>query len=218
MPNREGHRRFGNVRKRAVRPVPDPLSGTGRADANGAGYLRAQVRRDRALVLIEAQIGRASGPTPNAGKVKLGDYAVGVDHRAARAAPAHGGPVPVAAPQAHRRLPWRRTGRQAVDPRMIREWRATLLPTACPSRWRPRRTGCSARSSRRRSRRTSFSPAIRAGSAAPGRGRGRTAGADRGPGLRAGRAGRPPTGRQHPQDPGWLPAPVRPSRRDADLA
>ena len=40
---------------------------------------------------------------------------------------------------------------------------------------------------------------------------------DGGPGLRAGRAGRASTGRQHPQDPGRLPAPLLPPWRDAHV-
>ena len=98
MANREGHRRFGNVRRREsgryqIRyPGPD-----GRMRTGPETYERKS-DADRALVMIEAQIRSGEWTDPERGKVKLGDYAIRLDHRTARAAPSHDGPVPVAAP------------------------------------------------------------------------------------------------------------------------
>ena len=39
MANKDGHRRFGNVRKLPIGPVPDSVSRAGRANADGAGDL-----------------------------------------------------------------------------------------------------------------------------------------------------------------------------------
>ena len=97
MPNREGHRRFGNVRRREsgryqIRyPGPD-----GRMRTGPETYERKS-DADRALVMIEAQIRSGEWTDPERGKVKLGDYASAWITRAAGAAPAHGGPLPVAA-------------------------------------------------------------------------------------------------------------------------
>ena len=69
MANRDGHRRFGNVRRREsgryqIRyPGPD-----GRMRTGPETYERKS-DADRALVMIEAQIDRASGPTPNAARL-----------------------------------------------------------------------------------------------------------------------------------------------------
>ena len=101
MANRDGHRRFGNVRRREsgryqIRyPGPD-----GRMRTGPETYERKS-DADRALVMIEAQIRSGKWTDPERGKVKLGDYGSEVDHRTARAAPPHDGSVPVAAPQAH---------------------------------------------------------------------------------------------------------------------
>ena len=75
MANREGHRRFGNVRKREsgryqIRyPGPD-----GRMRTGPETYERKS-DADRALVLIEAQMASGEWTDPERGKVKLGDYA-----------------------------------------------------------------------------------------------------------------------------------------------
>ncbi len=75
MANAEGHRRFGNVRKREsgryqIRyPGPD-----GRMRTGPETYARKS-DADRALVLIEAQMASGEWTDPERGKVKLGDYA-----------------------------------------------------------------------------------------------------------------------------------------------
>ena len=74
MPNREGHRRFGNVRRREsgryqIRyPGPD-----GRMRTGPETYERKS-DADRALVMVEAQIRSGDWTDPERGKVKLGDY------------------------------------------------------------------------------------------------------------------------------------------------
>ena len=66
MANRDGHRRFGNVRMREsgrfqIRyPGPDGRMRTGPETYERKGDA------ERALVLIEAQIARVSGPIPSA--------------------------------------------------------------------------------------------------------------------------------------------------------
>jgi integrase len=75
MANRDGHRRFGNVRKREsgryqIRyPGPDGRMRTGTETYQRRGDA------DRALVLIEAQIHAGEWTDPERGKIKLGDYA-----------------------------------------------------------------------------------------------------------------------------------------------
>ena len=75
MANRDGHRRFGNVRKREsgryqIRyPGPDGRIRTGTETYERRGDA------DRALVLIEAQIHAGEWTDPERGKVKLADYA-----------------------------------------------------------------------------------------------------------------------------------------------
>jgi integrase len=74
MPNREGHRRFGNVRRRESgryqirHPGPD-----GRMRTGPETYERKS-DADRALVMVEAQIRSGEWTDPERGKVKLGDY------------------------------------------------------------------------------------------------------------------------------------------------
>src|SRR6201996_2485530 len=75
MPNKDGHRRFGNVRKlpsgryQARYPGPDgqmrnaPETYTRKADA------------EKALVIIEGQLMSGNWTDPERGKAKLGDYA-----------------------------------------------------------------------------------------------------------------------------------------------
>jgi integrase len=75
MANKDGHRRFGNVRKREsgryqIRyPGPDGLMRTGPET-----YTR-KTDADRALVLIEAQIASGEWTDPERGKVTVADYA-----------------------------------------------------------------------------------------------------------------------------------------------
>jgi Phage integrase, N-terminal SAM-like domain len=74
MPNREGHRRFGNVRRREsgryqIRyPGPD-----GRMRTRPETYERKS-DTDRALVMIEAQIRPGEWTDHERGKVTIGDY------------------------------------------------------------------------------------------------------------------------------------------------
>ena len=76
MANKDGHRRFGNIRKLAVRPVSrfairDLMAGCGRARTTYASKALA----DRALTMIEAQMVTGEWTDPQRGKVKLGVYA-----------------------------------------------------------------------------------------------------------------------------------------------
>ena len=74
MANRDGHRRFGNVRRREsgryqIRyPGPD-----GRMRTGPETYERKS-DADRALVMIEVQIRAGEWTDPERWKVKLGDY------------------------------------------------------------------------------------------------------------------------------------------------
>ena len=75
MPNKDGHRRFGNVRKlpsgryQIRYPGPDARIRTGPET-----FARASDAR-RALTLIEADMIAGGWADPDRGKVKLGDYA-----------------------------------------------------------------------------------------------------------------------------------------------
>src|ERR1700683_5816210 len=75
MPNRDGHRRFGSVRKResgryqARYPGPD-----GRLRSAPETFAR-KADADRYLSLIEAQIVRGEWSDPDRGKQLLADYA-----------------------------------------------------------------------------------------------------------------------------------------------
>jgi integrase len=75
MPNKEGHRRFGNVRKlpsgrhQARYPGPD-----GRLRSHPQTFER-KADAERALALIEAQMISGEWTDPQRGKAKLGDYA-----------------------------------------------------------------------------------------------------------------------------------------------
>src|ERR1039457_1644304 len=126
MANREGHRRFGNVRKREsgryqIRyPGPD-----GRMRTGPETYERKS-DADKALVLIEAQMASGEWSDPDRGKVKLADYAATWIAQRPRLRPRtvdlyrwllgkhitpYLGGVPVG----------------KLSTAMIREWRATLL-------------------------------------------------------------------------------------------
>ncbi|WP_433299690.1 tyrosine-type recombinase/integrase [Actinoplanes sp. CA-030573] len=75
MPNRDGHRRFGSVRKlpsgryQARYPAPD---GTTRS---GDQTFARKAEAERYLILIEAQMARREWIDPDRGKIRLQDYA-----------------------------------------------------------------------------------------------------------------------------------------------
>src|SRR5215469_4145676 len=75
MANRDGHRRFGNVRKlpsgrfQIRYPGPD-----GRTRTGPETYERKS-DADKALVIVEAQMASSSWTDPERGKIRLGDYA-----------------------------------------------------------------------------------------------------------------------------------------------
>jgi hypothetical protein len=75
MANKDGHRRFGNVRKlpsgryQIRYPGPD-----GRTRTGPETYERKS-DADKALVIVEAQMTSGTWTDPERGKVKLGDYA-----------------------------------------------------------------------------------------------------------------------------------------------
>ena len=75
MANKDGHRRFGNVRKlpsgrfQIRYPGPD-----GRIRTGPETYERKS-DADKALVIVEAQIASSSWTDPERGKISLGDYA-----------------------------------------------------------------------------------------------------------------------------------------------
>ncbi|MFF4198238.1 tyrosine-type recombinase/integrase [Nonomuraea sp. NPDC001831] len=75
MPNKDGHRRFGNIRKlpsgrfQIRYPGPD-----GRMHTGSTTY-PTRTDADRALTLIEAQMISGDWTDPDRGKVLLGDYA-----------------------------------------------------------------------------------------------------------------------------------------------
>src|SRR5579871_5637893 len=126
MPNRQGHRRFGNVRKlpsgrfQIRYPGPD-----GRLRSGQETYARKS-DAERALSLTEARMLAGEWADPDRGKVKLGDYAAawiaqrpGLRVRTVdlytwlltRHIAPHLGGVPV----------------RKLSTQMIREWRASLL-------------------------------------------------------------------------------------------
>ena len=126
MANREGHRRFGNVRKlpsgryQIRYPGPDGRIRTGPDTHERKGDA------DKALVLIEAQLASGDWTDPDRGKVKLGEYASAwITER------------PGLRPRTMDLYRW--LLRKHIEPhlggapigrlstRMIREWRATLL-------------------------------------------------------------------------------------------
>jgi integrase len=75
MPNKDGHRRFGNVRRlpsgryQIRYPGPDGRTRTGPETFERKGDA------DKALVIVEAQWSSGNWTDPERGKVKLGDYA-----------------------------------------------------------------------------------------------------------------------------------------------
>jgi integrase len=126
MANKDGHRRFGNVRKlpsgrfQIRYPGPD-----GRIRTGPETYERKS-DADKALVLIEAQITSGDWTDPERGKIKLGDYASAwITER------------PGLRPRTMDLYRW--LLRKHIEPRlggvplgklstsMVREWRASLL-------------------------------------------------------------------------------------------
>jgi integrase len=126
MANKEGHRRFGNVRKlpsgryQIRYPGPD-----GRTRTGPETYERKS-DADKALVIVEAQMTSGTWTDPERGKVKLGDYAATWIAQRAGLRPRtvdlyrwllkkhiepYIGGVPVG----------------KMSTRLVREWRATLL-------------------------------------------------------------------------------------------
>lgn len=218
MPNKDGHRRFGNVRKlpsgryQIRYPGPDGRTRTGPETYERKGDA------DKALVLVEAQMASGRWTDPERGKIKLGDYAdtwitqrPGLRPRTIdlyrwllkkRIAPYLGG-VPVG----------------KMSTRLVREWRATLLGNG---------VSVSIAAKAYRLLRAIMTTAVEDDNMLPrnpcrikGAGdenAGERPGVDRAAGLRPSRAGWASSGRQHPQDAGRLPAPVPPTRSYADLA
>jgi len=146
MANKDGHRRFGSIRKlpsgrHQIRyPGPDGRMRTGKET-----YERSS-DAEKALVLIEAQMTLGEWTDPARGKVKLADYAEQWITQRPKLRPRtvdlyrwllrkhitpHLGAVPV--------------GKLSTP--AVREWRATLIELAYRSRWWPRLTGCCGRSS-----------------------------------------------------------------------
>jgi integrase len=126
MPNREGHRRFGNVRRRESGRYQIRYPGPDGRMRTGPDTYERKSDADRALVMIEAQIRSGEWTDPDRGKVKLGEYASAwITER------------PGLRPRTVDLYRW--LLRKHIDPRlggvpvgkvstrMIREWRAALL-------------------------------------------------------------------------------------------
>jgi integrase len=75
MPNRAGHRRFGNVRKRESGRFQIRYPGPDGRMRNGPETYERKSDAERALTLIEAAMMAGEWTGPERGKVKLGDYA-----------------------------------------------------------------------------------------------------------------------------------------------
>src|SRR5215471_3089340 len=109
MPNKDGHRRFGNVRKlRSGRyqiryPGPD-----GRIRSGPETYARSSDAQ-RALTLIEAAMMAGEWADPDRGKVRLGHYAARWIAQRPGLPPPHSGSVLVAAAEVHRAAARRRS-------------------------------------------------------------------------------------------------------------
>jgi integrase len=126
MPNREGHRRFGNVRLRESGRYQIRYPGPDGRFRTGTETYERKADAERALVLIEAQMVSGEWTDPERGKVKLADYAATwIDQR------------PGLRPRTLDLYKWLLT--KHITPHlgavplgklstaMIREWRATLL-------------------------------------------------------------------------------------------
>jgi integrase len=75
MPNRAGHRRFGNVRKRESGRFQIRYPGPDGRMRTGPDTYERKSEAERALTLIEAAMMAGEWTDPERGKVKLGDYA-----------------------------------------------------------------------------------------------------------------------------------------------
>jgi integrase len=126
MANREGHRRFGNVRKLPSGRYQIRYPGPDGRIRTGPDTYERKGDADKALVLIEAQLASGDWTDPDRGKVKLGEYASAwITER------------PGLRPRTMDLYRW--LLRKHIEPhlggapigrvstRMIREWRATLL-------------------------------------------------------------------------------------------
>ncbi len=144
--NRDGHRRFGNVRKLPSGRYQIRYPGLDGRMRTGPETYERKGEADKALVLIEAQISAGEWTDPERAKIRLGDYASawiaerpGLRPRTAdlyrwllgkHITPYLGGVL-----------------LSELSTRLVREWRATLLRTACQYPSRQRLTGCCGRSS-----------------------------------------------------------------------
>ena len=75
MANREGHRRFGNIRKRESGRFQIRYPGPDGRMRTGPDTYERKGDAERALTLIEAQMMAGEWTDPDRGKVKLADYA-----------------------------------------------------------------------------------------------------------------------------------------------
>ena len=76
MPNRSGHRRFGNVRKRESGRFQIRYPGPDGRMRTGPDTYERKSDAERALTLIEAAMMAGEWTDPERGKVKLGDPTV----------------------------------------------------------------------------------------------------------------------------------------------
>jgi hypothetical protein len=140
MANREGHRRFGNVRKRdsgryQIRyPGPD-----GRIRTGTETYARKS-DAERALVLIEAQIASGEWTDPDRGKVKLADYAAAWITQRPKLRPRTIDLYRSCSRSTSRRT-WVPCQPAKSPPRWSASGAPSFSPTASLSRWQPRLTG-----------------------------------------------------------------------------
>jgi integrase len=75
MANKDGHRRFGNIRKRESGRFQIRYPGPDGRLRTGATTYATKTEADRALTIIEAQMISGDWTDPDRGKVLLGDYA-----------------------------------------------------------------------------------------------------------------------------------------------
>lgn len=75
MANRDGHRRFGNIRKRESGRFQIRYPGPDGRLRTGSTTYATRIDADRALTLIEAQIISGEWTDPERGKILLSDYA-----------------------------------------------------------------------------------------------------------------------------------------------
>jgi hypothetical protein len=73
--NKDGHRRFGNVRKRESGRFQVRYPGSDGRMRTGPETYERKSDAERALVLIEAQMASGEWSDPERRKVKLGEYA-----------------------------------------------------------------------------------------------------------------------------------------------